>query len=158
MITLQKDVSIKKSSENGLRIVDMSPQRMAVVRTTGDPSLVAPKVLSALFGAAYGLKFALNKEGIAFKVGAPRSRWPNIMSQPRDEWVGEWGIAVPDGTTSVPQKDPTIPRLWKCGRMGPLPRLSTSGHTAPNRSQSGTCRSSPPTRATPALVFTRKST
>jgi DNA-binding PadR family transcriptional regulator len=104
-------------------IAELPAQTMAVVHTVGDPTEVGQKVFPALYGAAYGLKFALKKEGVEFKVGAPRARWfggPDWASLPREDWKAAWAIPVPDGTTEVVQKDPETPvtvETWEYGTV-----------------------------------------
>ena len=58
-------------------LVEMPAQRMAAVRSVGDPNEVGAQVFPALFGAVYTLKFkVLKPRGVEFKVGPPRARWP----------------------------------------------------------------------------------
>ncbi len=38
-------------------IVELPPRKMAVVRATGAPSQVFPKIMPALYGAVYTLRF-----------------------------------------------------------------------------------------------------
>jgi effector-binding domain-containing protein len=84
----------------------MEPQKMAVVHTKGDPNKVLPKIMPALYGSVYTLKFDLKRKGIAFKVGALRGRWPDAHLVPKDQWTGLLGLAVPADTISIPQKVP----------------------------------------------------
>ena len=106
------------------RIAEMPAATMAVVHTVGDPTDVAQKAFPALYGAAYGLKFALKKAGgPEFKVTAPRARWlggPDWALTPRSEWKAAWAIEVPEGTTEVAQKDPETPVVierWEYGTI-----------------------------------------
>lgn len=104
-------------------IAERPAETMAVVHVKGDPEAVVQRVFPALFGAAYSLKFALKKQGVSFKVTAPRARWlggPDWATIPRDEWVSEWAIAIPDGTTELVQKDPETPvtiETWEYGTV-----------------------------------------
>jgi hypothetical protein len=90
------------------KIIEMPAQKMAVVTTVGDPNVVAQQAIPALYGAAYTLKFALKKQGREFKVGALRARWPDIHPASKDQWVGIWGLPLPEDTTEVPQKVPGV--------------------------------------------------
>ncbi len=113
-------MSPRKPKATDPQIVEMPAQRMAVVYTTGDPSGVAPKAFEALYGSVYTLKFARKKEGHDFKVGMPRSRWPKQFEPPVAEWVGIWGVPVPDDVTEVPQKAPGMQvkvETWEYGTM-----------------------------------------
>ncbi len=102
------------------QIVEMPPQKMAVVRTEGDPNIVGAQVFPALYGSAYTLKFALRKKGVDFKVGALRARWPNAHIAPKDQWIGIWGLPIPDNTTALPQKVPDNEvkiEVWEYGTV-----------------------------------------
>ena len=93
-------------------IVEMPAQRMAAVRSVGDPNEVGAQVFPALFGAVYTLKFkVLKPRGVEFKVSAPRARWPLALDTPREQWVGLWGIPVPDDLEAdeLPQTVPGVP-------------------------------------------------
>ena len=117
------------------QILDLPPQTMAVVTTTGDPNVAGKKALGALYGAVYTLKFALKKQGREFKVGPLRARWPDAHLLPREQWHGIWALPIPDDTTVLVQKVPgvavTIAR-WEYGlvaqslHVGPF---STEGPT-----------------------------
>jgi hypothetical protein len=96
-------------------------QRMAVAVTRGDPIVVLPKVMPALYGAVYRHKFALKKLGKpTFKVGPLTGRWPDAHRVPREKWTAYWGLAVPSGTRTLPQLNPEVPirlETWDYGRM-----------------------------------------
>lgn len=110
-------------------LLEMPSRTMAVVRTVGDPAELGEHVFKALYGAVYGLKFALKKEGVAFKVEPPRARWyagADWRDVPREKWEAAWGIPVPDGTTEVPQKVPgTVVgiEVWEYGDIAQILHL-----------------------------------
>lgn len=89
-------------------VIEMPSQKMATVRTVGDPGTVGGQAFSALYGAVYTLKFDLKKRGIEYKIGPPRARWPNAHTQSREEWIGVWGIPVPEDTNTLAQKVPDV--------------------------------------------------
>ncbi len=89
------------------QMTEMPPQRMAVVTTVGDPNVVGQDALSALFGSVYTLKFQRKREGADFKVGPLRARWPNAHLAPKEEWIGLWGLPIPDDVRTLPQKQPS---------------------------------------------------
>jgi DNA-binding PadR family transcriptional regulator len=124
METRGKVATMPKLKVNEPRIAEMPTATMAVVSTVGDPTEVGAKAFPALYGAAYGLKFALKKSGgPEFKVTAPRARWfggPDWALLPRDEWKAAWAIEIPAGTAEVTQKDPETPVLietWEYGTV-----------------------------------------
>ncbi|HEY3318084.1 MAG TPA: helix-turn-helix transcriptional regulator [Coriobacteriia bacterium] len=105
------------------QIVELPARTMAVVKTTGDPNEVGRQVFPALYGAVYTLKFALKKQGVEYKMEAPRARWfngPDWKSVPRDQWRAEWAIPVPDGTAELAQKVSDVPvevETWEYGTV-----------------------------------------
>jgi len=107
-------------------IVELPARTMAVVRTTGDPSELGEQVFKALYGAAYTLKFALKKQGVQFKMEAPRARWyagENWRNVPREQWEAAWALPIPDGTTEVPQKvpEPLVGvEVWEYGTVAQI--------------------------------------
>ena len=96
----------KSTAKKEPQIVEMPSQKMAVVYTKGDPNKVTAEAMPALYGSVYTLKFELKKKGIDFKVSGLRARWPDSSLVPKDEWVGIYGLPVPEETTSLFQKVP----------------------------------------------------
>lgn len=124
----RSDASLKEP-----QILEMPRQTMAVTTTTGDPNLVGPDAMKALYGAVYGLTFARKKHGSDFAIGALRARWSGARLDPdggivgeRDKWVGEWGLPIPEGVETVPQKVPGIgvrPAVWDYGTVAQILHL-----------------------------------
>jgi hypothetical protein len=110
---------------------------MAVVRSTGDPGEVGERVFKALYGAVYGLKFALKKEGVAYKVGTPRARWfagEDWRDVPREAWEAAWAIPVPEGTSDLVQKDADYPvtvETWQYGTVAQILHLGPYAEEEP---------------------------
>lgn len=110
-----------RKQKTGPEIVELPSRTMAVVRTVGDPGELGETVFKALYGAVYGLKFALKKQDIQFKVEAPRARWfagENWRDVPREAWEAAWAIPVPEGTVELAQKVPDRPvqiEVWDYG-------------------------------------------
>lgn len=115
-------------------IVRMPTQKLAVVRTVGDPNVVAGDAMKALFGAVYTLKFDLKKKGRDFKVRGLRARWPNVHIAPKDEWVGLWGLPIPSATRSLPQKHPEVEvriEKWQYGTVAQILHRGPYAEEAP---------------------------
>jgi hypothetical protein len=116
-------------------ILEIPAQKMAVVRTTGDPNTEGPRAMTALYSAVYSLKFALKKRGKDLKIGPLRARWPNAHLVPRDEWVGIWALQIPDDTDALSPKVPGLSvsvDLWQYGTVAQLLHVgpySTEGPT-----------------------------
>ena len=110
---------------------------MAVVRSVGDPTEVGENVFNALYGAVYKLKFALKKEGVEFKVEAPRARWfagEGWRDVPREQWEAAWAIPVPEDTAELFQKDPDTPvtlETWEYGTCAQILHLGTYAEEEP---------------------------
>ncbi len=105
------------------QLLEMPSQKMAVVYSKGDPNVVGNNVFPALYGAVYTLKFALKKHGRDMKIAPPRARWPNAHLAPKDEWIGIWGIPVPDDITSLTLKvtEPEVKlEVWDYGTVAQL--------------------------------------
>lgn len=114
-----------KRAKDAPQILEVPAQKMAVVSTKGDPNEQS-EALSALYGAVYTLKFALKKQGREIKVGALRARWPDAHLVPKDEWIGIWGLPVPDDITEVPQKVPGFEvklEIWEYGTVAQVLHL-----------------------------------
>jgi len=101
------------------RIVKKPKQKMAVVVGKGDPNDVLPKLMPALYGSVYSLKFGLKKAGKeTFKVGALFGRWPDAHLVPKGEWTGIYGLPIPSSTRKLPQKDSGVEvkmEMWNYG-------------------------------------------
>ena len=117
----------RKSSKTDPQIVEMPAQKMAVVYGKGRPDEVFAEVFPALFGSVYTLKFALKKKGLpTFKVSAPRSRYPDGLLVPMEQWTIITGIPVPEDTTSLPQKVPSVEvklETWEYGTVAQILHL-----------------------------------
>lgn len=115
-------------------IINMPAQKMAVVYIKGDPNETFPKVMPALYGSVYTLKFQLKKEGKEYKVGKLCARWPDAHLLPKDRWTGIIGIAVPDDTTSLPQKQPEQEvklETWKYGTVARILHIGPYSEEGP---------------------------
>jgi hypothetical protein len=105
-------------------IMEMPPQKMAVVQGKGTPDKVFPEIMPALYGSAYTLKFDLKKKGLpTFKVSGLRGRYPDAHLVPKEEWTIIMGLPVPNDTTSLPQKVPAVEvklETWDYGTVAQI--------------------------------------
>jgi len=108
-------------------ILEMPPQKMAVVRGKGSPDKVFAKIFPALFGSVYTLKFDLKKRALeSFKVACPRARYPDAHLYPKGEWLIIAGIPVPENTTFLPQKESNTKvklETWEYGTVAQILHL-----------------------------------
>jgi len=111
----------RKSSKTEPQILEMPPQKMAVVYAKGAPDKVFPEFMPALYGSVYTLKFDLKKKGLpTFKVSGLRARYPDAHLVPKEEWTHIIGLPIPEDTTSLPQKVPSIEvklETWEYGTV-----------------------------------------
>ena len=125
----------RKSSKTEPQIVEMPAQKMAVVYGKGRPDKVFAEVFPALFGSVYTLKFDLKKKGVpTFKVSPPRSRYPDGLLVPMEQWIIITGIPVPEDTTSLPQKVPGIEvklETWEYGTVAQILHLGAYDQEKP---------------------------
>ena len=72
---------------------------MLVVEAKGDPNLVGAKAFGLLFQLYYSLKGMPKRPG----QPSPRARWPQSLDTPKAEWIGHYGLPVPESITLLPQ-------------------------------------------------------
>ncbi len=117
----------RKSSKTDPQILEMPPQKMAVVHAKGAPDKVFPEFMPALYGSAYTLKFDLKKKGLpTFKVSGLCARYPDAHLVPIDEWTMIIGLPIPEDTSALPQKVPSIEvkiEQWPYGTVAQILHL-----------------------------------
>jgi len=103
------------------RIVTLADQKMLVVEAKGDPNIQGKKA----FGLLLRTYFRIKKAPKGPKTPAPRARWPIPFSTPESEWVGLYGMPVPESVTQLP-KHKTEPGLkaelatWEYGDVAEI--------------------------------------
>jgi len=80
------------------RIVTMNDQKMLIVQAKGDPNVAGQKAFSLLLRTYYRMKGVPK----GAKAPAPRARWPQSFGTPKSEWVGLYGMPIPEKVTSLP--------------------------------------------------------
>jgi len=117
------------------QILEMPPQKMAVVSGKGTPDKVFSKLTPALYGSAYTLKFDLKKKGLpTFKVSGLRARYPDAHLVPKEEWTHNIGLPIPEDTTSLPQKVPGVEvkiERWQYGTVAQVLHLGRYDQEGP---------------------------
>ena len=120
-------MSPRTSSKLEPKILEMPLQKMAVVSAKGTPAQVFPKLMPALYGSVYTLKFALKKQGLpTFKVSGLRARYPDAHLMPKEEWTHIIGLPIPPDTTSLPQKVADVEvkiETWQYGNVAQILHL-----------------------------------
>ena len=74
-----------RKSKTDPQILEMPPQKMAVVQGKGSPDEIFSELMPALYGSVYTLKFDLKNKGLpTFKVTGLRGRYPNAHLVPKE--------------------------------------------------------------------------
>jgi hypothetical protein len=76
------------------RLTTMARQKMIVVEAKGDPNVVSKDAFGLLYKTFFSLK--------GVRLAAPRARWVNMSTDPKDQWVGLYGLPIPDSITQLP--------------------------------------------------------
>jgi len=125
----------RKSSKTEPQILEMPPQKMAVVYAKGAPDKVFPEFMPALYGSVYTLKFDLKKKGLpTFKVSGLRAHYPDAHLVPKEEWTHIIGLPIPEDTTSLPQKVPGVEvklETWEYGTIAQILHLGAYNQEGP---------------------------
>jgi hypothetical protein len=96
-------------------------QKMLVVRVAGDPQVVGPKAIFAVYQAFYAVKFKIKK----MPLEASRVRWLHAPGALPEVWEGIYGLPVPDRVKRLPKFEIRLdPRLaletWEYGTVAEI--------------------------------------
>lgn len=80
------------------RFTEMPSQKMIEVESSGDPNVVAGKALGLLFKTYFSIRGGPKGS----HQPAPRARWSKALDSPKSQWVGRYGIPVPNEVTALP--------------------------------------------------------
>ena len=118
------------------QILEIPPQKMAVVCGKGAPGEVFPELMPALYGSVFTLKFDLKKKGLpTFKVSGLRARYPDAHLVPKEEWAHIIGLPIPEDTASLPQKVAGIEvkiETWEYGTVAQILHLGAYDQEGPS--------------------------
>ncbi|MCK5218887.1 GyrI-like domain-containing protein [bacterium] len=122
VLFLSNPQSLKKHDylENP-RITTLPRQKMILVEAQGDPAIISEKSIALLFKTFFSFKQAVK----GLKYTPPRARWPKPFDTPREEWIGIFGLAVPETVESLPasvQKNHPAVKLgyWEYGEVAEI--------------------------------------
>jgi hypothetical protein len=82
------------------QIRTMPDQKVLVVETQGDPTVVGGEAFGLLFKTYFKLKGVPRSP----KNLAPRARWPLSPDTPKEQWVGRYAMAVPESVGPLPEQ------------------------------------------------------
>jgi hypothetical protein len=102
------------------RFTRMSDQRMLVVEAAGDPNVVAGTAFKLLFDGYYKLA-GVSRAG---RPPAPRARWPLPLDAPKDQWIGQYGVPVPESAPASSNRPTASTRIaittWTYGDVAEI--------------------------------------
>ncbi|MEN6337789.1 MAG: hypothetical protein ABFE01_26335 [Phycisphaerales bacterium] len=104
------------------QIRTMADQKVLVVETKGDPTVVGGKAFSLVFDTYFRLKGVPKRA----KNLTPRARWPLGLDAPKDQWLGRYAMPVPESVTSLPQQSAEASELhaelatWEYGEVAEI--------------------------------------
>jgi hypothetical protein len=103
------------------RIITKENTNALVVEATGDPSNTVGPAFGLLFKAYFKLKDAPKGK----KMACPMARWPRPLETPKDQWLGIYGMPVPESVREVPPvksgKGLTVElREWSYGEVAEI--------------------------------------
>ena len=103
------------------RIGMMDNEKMVTIETKGDPNVVGKKAFNQLYGTFHKLKRKVK----GLRVPAPRARWPNPVNTPKNEWIGIYGLPVPDSVNELPEQSgkaefKTTLKVWEYGEIAQI--------------------------------------
>jgi effector-binding domain-containing protein len=119
-------------------IVNLPEQRMAVLRTLGDPERLLPFVLPPLYSSVYALNCERKKSGKDFSLEHFRVRRLDADLLPRAQWHVVWGLPIPEDTASLPQRFSRVRveiETWKYGTVAQLVYKGPSSSTGRARQE-----------------------
>ena len=129
-------MSPRKSTKLEPKILEMPPQKIAVVTGKGTPGEVFSRLMPALYSSVYTLKFDLKKRGLpTFKVSGLRARYPDAHLKQKEEWAHVIGLPIPEDTTLLPQKATDVEvklETWQYGTVAQILHLGAYDQEGPN--------------------------
>jgi hypothetical protein len=108
-------------------IKTLPKQKMLLAGSRG----AADKIAGDCIGSLYAVYFSMKIKNMV--LAAPRARWPILPETPKGEWVGIFGIPVPEEVNVVPElkkKTPVVVKLgyWEYGEVAEI--LHTGSYDA----------------------------
>lgn len=112
------------------RITALPDLKMLEATVTGDPGVAGKRAFSNLFSVYYKVIKASKNPGAA----VPRARWPKPFTIPKNEWVGVYGIPIPEDVTRLPEKKGSVEvkfGTWEYGEVAEILHVGPYGAEQP---------------------------
>ena len=108
----------------------MNNQKMITIEIKGDPNEVGKKEIRQLFKTFYKIK----TKGL--KMSALRGRWPNSINTPKNEWIGIYGLPVPDSVNELPKQSGNAGfqatlKVWEYGEVAEILHIGSYSDEPP---------------------------
>ena len=98
------------------RIRTIPAQKMLVVESKGDPNVAGKDAFSLLYKVFFGIPGA--------RMAAPRARWLNLATAPKNEWLGLYALPLPDQVTNLPPGSSGAKiEVWQYGEVAEILHL-----------------------------------
>jgi len=113
--------------EPGIRM--MPRQKMIVVEVHGDPNVVGKDAVPTLYKTFFKLGIKGLKAPPAF-----RARWPKSLDTPKDQWIGIYGLPIPESVEKLPtqKKDPKVKiEYWEYGEVAEILHIGSYSEELP---------------------------
>ncbi len=99
-------------------------QKMLVVEAKGDPNVAAQEAFSLLFKTFFSLK--------GVQMSPPRGRWLNVFTDPKEEWVGLYGLPLPESITELPPEvEGARIEYWEYGEVAEILHIGAYSEETP---------------------------
>ena len=99
------------------KINTMPAQKMISVEIKGDPNTSSAVAFKELYATYYKLK--RNTKGLT--MVAPRARWSGPFDAPKKDWVGIYGIPIPDSVEKLPDNPGNVKLdIWQYGEVAEI--------------------------------------
>ena len=106
------------------RLARMAGQKMIVVEAKGDPNVVGKEAFELLYKTFFSLK--------GVRMAAPRARWLNIATDPKDQWVGLYGLPIPDSISELPEGTQGVRiETWEYGEVAEILHIGPYAEETP---------------------------
>jgi effector-binding domain-containing protein len=93
-------------------IVTMPATKMLVVEAKGDPNVAGQQAFGLLFKTFFSIPGA--------RMAPPRARWFGDVKTPKDQWVGQYALPVPDAATLPPGSGGAKIEVWEYGEVAEI--------------------------------------
>jgi hypothetical protein len=113
------------------QIRTMPGQKMIAVKVLGDPNVVSKEAIKRLYKTRFNLKGKKRPEDLAL-----RARWPKPLNTPKNEWIGIYGLPIPESIEALPaQKKDSKPLVkieyWEYGLVVEILHIGSYSKEAP---------------------------